>query len=265
VNWLLISIGLFTGFLVGLTGIGSGAMMSLILLFFIKVPANLAVGTSLLFAAVTKVAAAKIFYQQNLIDWTVVSIMWIGSLSASVATIIWLGSLSTTMQDVSLIKQMIAGGILIAVMSLFLQPTIQVLSERRFVANGQNIIWSQILLTILSGIALGMLVTLTSVGLGALSLIILTQLYPNRMTPPNLVATNLVHAVPLALFAGIGHLFLGNVDFVTLFSLLLGSIPGSILGALLAVVMPHPSLRNVLSATLWVFGLPLWWSILPST
>lgn len=264
-DWLLISIGVFTGFLIGLTGIGGGAMISLILLFIMKTPANLTVGTSLLFAAITKIAAVNIFHKQSLIDWTVVSIMWVGSLSAAVLTIVWLSSLSTTVKDVSLIKQLIAGAILIAVMSLFLQPTIQNLSERRFIGSGHELLWSQMFLTILAGAALGMLVTLTSVGLGALRLIILTQLYPNRMTPPSLVATNLAHAVPLALFGGTGHIFLGNVDFTTLFFLLLGSIPGAILGALLASVIPHPSLRIILSATLWVFGLPVWWSVLPST
>jgi len=264
-DWLLISIGLFTGFLIGLTGIGGGAMISLILLFLIKIPANATVGTALLFAAITKFAAVRIYHNQKLIDWTVVSIMWIGSLSASVVTIIWLSSLSTTVKDISSIKQIIAGAILVAIMSLFLQPTIQILSERRFIGSGPELMWSRIFLTIMAGAALGMLVTLTSVGLGALGLIILTQLYPTRMTPPSLVATNLAHAIPLALFAGSGHIFLGNVNFSTLFSLLLGSILGATLGALLASAIPHPSLRTILSATLWIFGLPLWWSILPST
>ncbi|KOR28917.1 hypothetical protein TI03_03580 [Achromatium sp. WMS1] len=264
-NWILVSMGFFTGYLVGLTGVGGGALISLLLLVIVGMPINAAVGTALLFAAITKSIAVQVFRGHALIDWTVVWIMWLGSLSASIATIIWIHTMAKIGQDVSFYKQLIASGILIAVMSLFLRPTIQTLSERHFVDGGVGITGLQILLTILAGATLGVLVTLTSVGIGALGLIILIQLYPQRMSPPRLVATNIAHAIPLALFGGVGHTFLGNVDLSALGLLLLGSMPGAIAGAITAVLLPHASLRNTLSATLWIFGLQLWWSVLPSS
>ncbi|KOR30689.1 hypothetical protein TI04_04610 [Achromatium sp. WMS2] len=264
-NWLLIFIGLITGFLVGLTGVGAGALISLVLLFMVGIPAHTAVGTALAFAAVTKIVATRVFYGYSLVDWTVVSIMWIGSISSSIASLIWMRNLANSGQDVSLIKQVIAGAILLAIMSLFLQPTIEYLGARRLAANRPGISTSQVVLTIIAGVMLGTMITLTSVGMGALGLIILTQLFPKRMSPPSLVATNVAHAVPLAFFGGVGHIFLDKVDFSVLLQLLLGSVPGAIFGALLAAALPHQTLRTVLSATLWIFGLQLWWAILPSS
>lgn len=262
---MLIIIGFFTGYLVGLTGVGGGALISLLLLTLVGMPLNAAVGTALLFAAITKGTAMQVYRGYALVDWTVVGILWMGSLSASIATITWVHTMAKIGEDVSFYKQLIASGILVAVMSMFLQPTIETLSKKKFLNNGPGITGLQILLTILAGAALGILVTLTSVGIGALGLIILIQLFPHRMSPPSLVATNIVHAIPLALFGGVGHTFLGNVDLTALGSLLIGSIPGAIFGALTAVLLPHASLRSTLSATLWIFGLQLWWSVLPSS
>ena len=101
---------------------------------------------------------------------------------------------------------------------------------------------------------LGFMVTLTSVGAGALGAVLLTYLYPLRLTPPRLIATDIVHAIPLALFTGLGHLWLGNVNFVLLGNLLLGSVPAVYLGALLSARLPHAILRVVLALVLIAVG-----------
>ena len=103
--------------------------------------------------------------------------------------------------------------------------------------------------------------TLTSVGAGALGAVFLAYLYPLRLTPPRLIATDIAHAIPLAMFAGLGHLFIGNVDLSLLGNLLLGSIPAVIIGAMLSARLPHIFLRSLLSGVLLLIGIKLWWSI----
>lgn len=112
-------------------------------------------------------------------------------------------------------------------------------------------------LTVLAGAVLGMLVTLTSVGAGALGAVFLTYLYPLRLTPPRLIATDSLHAIPLAIFAGSGHLLIGNVDFGLLGNLLLGSIPAVIVGAILSARLPYQLLRGALSIVLLSIGIKL--------
>jgi hypothetical protein len=109
-------------------------------------------------------------------------------------------------------------------------------------------------LTVLAGAILGFLVTLTSVGAGALGVVMLVYLYPYRLTPPKLVGTDIAHAVPLTMIAGLGHLHLGNVDFALLGALLMGSIPGIILGSLLSTKTNHVYVRNAIAVTLAVVG-----------
>jgi uncharacterized membrane protein YfcA len=119
----------------------------------------------------------------------------------------------------------------------------------------------QLRLTVLAGIVLGVMVTLTSVGAGALGAVFLAYLYPLRLTPPRLIATDIVHAIPLAIFAGVGHLWLGNVNFVLLGNLLLGSVPAVYAGAILSVRLPHTILRGVLALVLMAIAAKLLWTI----
>jgi uncharacterized membrane protein YfcA len=100
------------------------------------------------------------------------------------------------------------------------------------------------------------------VGAGALGAVFLAYLYPLRLTPPRLIATDIVHAIPLAMFAGAGHLLIGNVNFALLGNLLLGSVPAVIVGAMLSARLPHALLRAVLALVLMLIGLKLWWSLL---
>ncbi len=116
-------------------------------------------------------------------------------------------------------------------------------------------------LTVLAGAVLGVLVTLTSVGAGALGAVFLVYLYPLRLTPPRLIATDIVHAIPLALFAGMGHLLIGNVDFGLLGNLLLGSVPAVIVGAMFSARLSHGLLRGILAIVLLLIGMKLWWAV----
>jgi uncharacterized membrane protein YfcA len=109
-------------------------------------------------------------------------------------------------------------------------------------------------LTVATGAVLGVLVSLTSIGSGALGVVFLIYLYPVRLTPPRLVATDIVHAIPLALFAGMGHLLIGNVNFGLLVDMLVGSVPAVIVGALLSARLPHRLLRLTLVALLLIVG-----------
>jgi len=116
-------------------------------------------------------------------------------------------------------------------------------------------------LTVQSGTALGMLVTLTSVGAVALGTVFLTYPYPLRLTPPRLFASDIVHAIPLAIIAGVDHLLIGNVDFGLLGNLLLGSIPAVVVGAMLSARLPYMLLRGVLAMALLLIGAKLWWTL----
>ena len=107
-----------------------------------------------------------------------------------------------------------------------------------------------------------MLATLTSAGAGALGAVFLVYLYPLRLTPPRLIATDIVHAIPLAMFAGIGHLLMGNVNFGLLGNLLVGSIPAVMVGAMLSARLPHSLLREALAVVLLIIGIKSWWTVL---
>jgi uncharacterized membrane protein YfcA len=262
-NLLFVLAGFITGFLVGLTGIGGGALMTPMLMFLFGIAPRTAVGTDLWFASFTKIAATKVFLEGGLIEWDIVFKLWIGSLTASAIVLLWLHSSSVPgHEDTLFLKQIIAAAVLWAGIMLFFQPILQYITRYFIDASGPLVDidgpWGWIL-TIASGAVLGALVTLTSVGAGALGTAVLLYLYPVRLSPRRLIATEIAHAIPLAIFSGMGHAGLGNVEFGLLIPLLLGSIPGSLLGAYLAARLPQATLKTILSITLLSFGAKLWW------
>ncbi len=258
---MLIVAGAGTGFLVGLTGVGGGALMTpLLLLVFGIAPLN-AVGTDLWFAAITKIFATRVHHGHGLIDWQVVRRLWLGSLSASALTLVWMKWHPADGSAVTLLKATIACAVIVTAFGIVFQKSLHGLGRRLRVGNAARFKSTQAPLTVMAGAALGILVTLTSVGAGALGAVFLAYLYPLRLTPPRLIATDIVHAIPLAIFAGMGHLLIGNVDFGLLGNLLIGSIPGVLLGAVLSARMPHGLLRASLAAVLMVIGFKLWWSV----
>jgi len=255
VDPLLVTAGAFTGLVVGATGVGGGALMTPILLLLFGVAPRAAIGTDLWYAAITKLAAARVHHQHGLVDWPIVFRLWAGSLSASLLTVLWMRTQPMSDAHLEWMRATIAIAVCVtAVGMLFSGPL------RRWGGRLDSARWFgswQTPLTVVVGIALGTLVTLTSVGAGALGAVCLLYLYPRRLTPSTLVATDIAHAIPLALIAGLGHLTLSNVDGRLLANLLAGSIPAAFIGARLSARMPHGPLRMLLAIVLFAVGLLL--------
>lgn len=258
---MLAAAGAMTGVLVGMTGVGGGALMTPLLLLVFGVAPMAAVGTDLWFAAITKLFATRVHHGHGLIDWQVVKRLWWGSLTASVATLIFMKTRSVGADYVYFLKVAIAVAVMLTSAGLMFQKALHGLGRRFRVTEVDSFKAWQGPLTVVAGALLGILVTLTSVGAGALGAVFLAYLYPLRLTPPRLVATDIVHAIPLAIFAGVGHLLIGNVNLGLLGNLLLGSIPGVIVGAMISVRMPHAILRRTLAVVLCIIGIKLWLSL----
>jgi uncharacterized protein len=140
--------------------------------------------------------------------------------------------------------------VLVTALAMLFQKQLREMGERSRFGSGERFTSLQGPATVAAGALLGILVTLTSVGAGALCAVFLLYLYPKRLTASRLIATDVVHAIPLAVFAGAGHLLIGHVDVTLLGNLLIGSIPGVLTGALLSAYLPQVALRRALSAVL---------------
>jgi uncharacterized membrane protein YfcA len=257
IDGLLVLAGAGTGVLVGLTGVGGGAVMTPLLLLVFGVAPMAAIGTDLWFAALTKIAASRIHYGHGLIDWQVVKRLWMGSLPASAFTLLWMTMVPIGAETAGFLKMMIAVAVVLTALAMLFQKQLHGLGRRFRVESVEKFKSIQGPLTVAAGAALGILVTLTSIGAGALGVVFLAYLYPLRLTASRLIATDIVHAIPLAMFAGMGHLMIGNVNFTLLGNLLLGSVPGVIAGAMLSTYLPQLFLRRALSAILLFTGFKL--------
>ncbi len=251
-----VAAGALTGFVVGLTGVGGGALMTPMLLLIFGAAPLTAVGTDLWFAAITKVAISGLHYRAQLIDWAIVRTLWLGSLSASMATLLLL-RLAPAVAAPAAVTTAVGIAICISALGLLAQPWLQSVGRKFAVPTSAALRQHQYTATVVAGALLGVLVTLTSVGAGALGAVTLFYLYPSRLTLPRLIATDVAHAIPLAVFAGIGHLWIGSVDAVLLRDLLLGSIPAGVAGTLLSSRLPHRWLRLALAVVLLAVGVKL--------
>ncbi|MBU3621100.1 sulfite exporter TauE/SafE family protein [Polynucleobacter sp. CS-Odin-A6] len=253
---MLILAGFLVGVVVGLTGVGGGALMTPLLLLFFGVAPVTAIGTDLWFAAITKMAAGKTHHTKGLIDWQVLHYLWMGSLPVSVIMILLMRGGYIALETSSL-KDAVAIAILITAVSMLFQKQLHVIGKDFRLSDAQHFKYWQPTLTVIAGAILGGLVTLTSIGAGAVGVVMLTYLYPLRLTPARLVATDIVHAIPLAMFAGMGHLFIGNIDFGLLGWLLIGSIPGVLIGATLSSKLPQTPLRICIAVVLALVAIRL--------
>ena len=224
--------GALTGFAVGLTGVGGGALMMPILLLLGVAPTT-AIGTDLWFAVLTKSVAAVIHNGSTQVDWGVVKRLWLGSLPMALLVVV-LVSFGVRVQKVDWLTEAIGVVVLVTALGMLLAPVLKLLARERRLDSPGRFKRLQPGLTVLAGLVLGLCVALTSVGAGALGSVILLYLYPLRMTPHRLVATDIMHAIPLALVAGLGYLFAGMVNGHMLISLLAGSIPAVVVGSLLS-------------------------------
>jgi hypothetical protein len=243
--------GLLVGLLVGLTGVGGGSLMTPLLVLVFGVHPTTAVGTDLLYAAATKTVGTGVHGFKRTVQWRIVGLLAAGS---APATIITLWALSQQAKHAAAVNGLITtalGWALIttAIAILFRRAIVGfVVARTRELEPGRAAG-----LTILLGAVLGVLVSLTSVGAGALGMTVLLMLYP-KMDVAKLVGSDIAHAVPLTLLAGLGHWMMGSVDWRLLVSLLSGSIPGIVVGSLLAARMPDGVLRPVLAGTLALVG-----------
>jgi uncharacterized membrane protein YfcA len=246
--------GALTGFVVGLTGVGGGALMTPILLLFFGVAPTTAIATDLWFAAITKMVGARIHNRAGQVDWQVVRRLWTGSLPMALG-VVALVSLGNPLGKIGWLTQAIGAVVLVTAVGLLLAPCLLAAARHRRLENPVKFKSAQSMLTVLAGAALGLCVALTSVGAGALGSVMLLYLYPLRMTPHRLVATDLVHAIPLAMVAGMGYLFAGMVDWHMLISLLVGSIPSIFISSRLALKTSGRIIQISLAVILMGVGL----------
>lgn len=253
-NWITTFAGFGVGIVVGLTGVGGGALMTPILVMLFGVAPHTAVGTDLLFASVTKFFGAAVHHHRGTVDWQVVRRLAAGSVPAAAATALLLGWLGAAQIKEGLILKALGLALVVTAAGLIFKMRLHSRGKRLRTETPAAFKAAQPALTVLAGAILGALVTLTSVGAGALGTVMLVYLYPYRLTPAKLVGTDLAHAIPLALTAGAGHLALGNVDFGLLGNLLAGSIPGILLGSVLSTRVPERLVRIAIALVLLVVG-----------
>jgi uncharacterized membrane protein YfcA len=247
------------GFLVGLTGVGGGSLMTPLLVFLFGISPVKAVGTDLLFAAVTKAGGVWIHGRRGTVEWRIVALLAAGSAPASLITSHLLQTLIVQKDDINtMITTLLGTALILTSIALLFKTEFQKIGRR--LSNGRTRGWSRWrgVATVLAGLLLGVLVTLTSVGAGALGAAMLFFLYP-RLPVARIVGTDIAHAVPLTAVAGLGHLQMGSVDFVLLGSLLLGSLPGIYLGSHLSTRVPEKVMRPILASMLMLIGVKFMW------
>ncbi len=263
INPLYTVSGLVVGLLVGLTGVGGGSLMTPILVLLFRVHPATAVGTDLLYAAITKTVGTAVHGTKRAIDWKLVGLLALGSVPATLATVYGVQHFGKPEALSKLITLVLGYALFLTALLLLLRGVIRRYAEKRQVqaesrpgAPGENGRKRQAAMTVLTGLVLGFLVSLSSVGAGALGVTALILLYP-RLSTLRIVGSDIAHAVPLTFIAGMGYFVIGKVDTNMLVALLIGSIPGIVAGSFLAPRLPEKALRITLAVALTLVGLKL--------
>ncbi|MGR6873875.1 sulfite exporter TauE/SafE family protein [Pseudomonas sp. HK3] len=246
--------GAVVGVIVGITGIGGGSLMTPLLLLF-GIPPHIAVGTDLLYASITKAGGVIAHHKQKTIKWSITLLMVVGSIPSAILTGIILSAFFEDYQHYTGIITTTLGVMLVvtAILLLF-RKRLQLFAENQANLSGRSWLQSNRAgITIFMGVILGIFVTLSSVGAGAIGTVVLLILYP-YLRSVQIVGTDLAHAVPLTLIGGLVHLSLGNVDYALLGALLLGSIPAIHFGTKIGSHLPENLLRNMLAGLLLILG-----------
>jgi len=246
---LYVSLGFGVGLLVGMTGVGGGSLMTPLLILLFGVHPSTAVGTDLLYAASTKTAGSVVHGWSRSVHWPAVLRLACGSIPASALTlfVIWKLDLKSDTER-SLVNLVLCFALLLTAISLIFRKWI---TEHYRGALKQVAPRTITIATVLTGAVLGVLVSISSVGAGAVGVIVLLLLYP-RLPMATIVGSDIAHAVPLTLVAGTGHWALGSVDWSLMGVLLMGSLPGIILGSYSATRIPETVLRLTLASVLFV-------------
>lgn len=258
-EFAIVFAGFAVGLIVGLTGVGGGSLMTPILIFFFGVKPYLAVGTDLLFAAVTKAGGTVSLARQKLVPWRVVGLLSAGSLPAALLTLWVLHQVGPASEPVQKVMTATLGVALLLTAAAMLYKAARGKQLPRTLADADLDRASRPrhpALPVLFGALIGTLVTLTSVGAGAIGVSVLLLLFP-LLPLPRIVAADIAYAVPLTLVAGLGHASLGSVDWRLLGLLLTGSLPGIWLGTRLIRHTPERLVRSLLSLLIGYAGLKL--------
>jgi hypothetical protein len=240
--------GFAVGVLVGLTGVGGGSLMTPLLVLLFGVHPSTAVGTDLLYASITKVGGTAVHGLNKTVDWSVVARLACGSLPAAGLTLLAL-HFHGAPAKAPLISSILGFALILTAISVAFRPWVAKLASRL----GEISPRRQTALTVLTGAVVGVLVTISSVGAGALGVTALILLYP-KLPTVRIIGSDIAHAVPLTLIGGLGHLWMGEVNGPLLASLLVGSIPGIMIGSQFSARVPDKVLRPILAATLLLVG-----------
>ncbi|WP_075856976.1 sulfite exporter TauE/SafE family protein [Rhizobium hainanense] len=242
--------GFFVGMLVGITGVGGGSLMTPLLVLLFGVHPATAVGTDLLYAAITKTAGTAVHGMHGRVNWRVVGLLASGSVPAALAMLWIMAGVNRESPAVAHTITLSLGCLLLltALMLIFRGQILEAIRKWRG-ERGTISPRSIAMLTIILGLVLGILVTMTSVGAGALGVTVLLVLYP-QTDVREIVGSDIVHAVPLTLIGGMGYWLIGEINWTMLFALLVGSIPGIVAGSLLAPRLHERSVRIILAVTL---------------
>ena len=240
--------GFAVGLLVGMTGVGGGSLMTPLLTLLFGVPPSVAVGTDLAFASITKSAGAVTHRLRGTVRWDIVKLLCIGALPAAVFATLMLKHFGAVDARIGqIIRYSIAGSVLLTVVALIFKGKMMAWLN----AHPERHLQGRALTaaTIISGLVLGILVTVSSIGAGAIGATLLVMLYP-RMSAAEVAGTDIAYAVPLTAIAAFGHWWLGSINWTLLAMLLIGSVPGITLGSWMARAVPEKFLRVLLAVTL---------------
>jgi uncharacterized membrane protein YfcA len=248
-HWnLIVGGGFIIGFLIGITGVGAGSLTTPLLITGIGVPPTVAVGTDLLFASITKASAAWRHQRLANVDWSIVGWLAAGSLPGAALMLALLYVAKADAHGLAIyIRQVLAVTLVISSIAIALHPWLR----RHTPAEAHSTVHPPVRRwpTLLFGLLLGALVTLTSVGAGAIGVAVLTGLYPSLLAR-RVVGTDIVHAIPLTLVSGVGHAGMGHWNLWLLLALLAGSVPGIAIGSRITGVIPDWLLRIALALVL---------------
>jgi len=254
-----IAAGSLVGFVIGLTGVGGGSLMTPILVLGFGISPAIAVGTDLFYASLTKASGIFFHHKQKNIDWRVVGLLAAGSVPSALITVSLLEELKAAGLNSDRLMMLTLSVMLILTSFIILikERLVSYMNHRHGDSNFIRILKAyRPHITVLSGACLGILVTISSVGAGAIGSAILFLLYPSKR-PIQIVGTDIAHAVPLTAIAGLGHLHFGSVDFDLLVGLLLGGIPAIYLGSLFGRYIPDHYLKLAIACLLFAMGVKL--------
>jgi uncharacterized protein len=243
--------GFAVGAIVGLTGVGGGSLMTPLLLSVFRLSPAVAIGTDLWFAAITKTSGSIAHHRHGHVEYRILWLLLAGSIPAALATLYFMQSAGITKNWASTLTFSLGIALLLTAITVAFKDAWHAVGLRleRWIPEHRKPA-----VTVAAGLLLGVLVTLSSIGAGAVGATLILLIYP-RLNTRKLVGTDIAHAVPLTLVAGIGHAYMGNVNWGLLVPLLLGSIPGIWIGAQLTRKLPEKLIRGLLCVSLVAAGI----------